>query len=194
VYVSVNADPLTNRASWLRPPYTVPVGAPGGGAPLRGKAKKVGTGHDNGKVSVRGALQNLQLPDLRLTTLTLQQLLFESDTATELVRQRGQIPLLPLTLSPRQGSSAGAAIYEMPSGVSPKVRLELQQRDANTREVEVTLTAERVTITEPEACVGVEKGSARLRTRLEVKSSTGASAVIAVEQPWRCQGATLRTP
>jgi hypothetical protein len=195
VYVSVNADPLTNRASWIRPPYNVQLGAPGpGSGQLRGKAEKAGSGRANGKVSMSGKLQNIQLPDLRLTMLTLQQLLFENATATELVRQSGQIRLLPLTLSPRQGGSALAAIYETASGVTPKVRVELKQRDVKKREIEWKLTAERVTIAEPQACVEAEEGSTNLRTRMIVISNTGTAIVLSAEQRWWCEDDTLRTP
>ena len=55
IYVSVNANPLTNRASWIRPPYDVPFGAPGPDvSQLRGKAEHVGSGRANGKVSLSG--------------------------------------------------------------------------------------------------------------------------------------------
>ena len=55
IYVSVNANPLTNRASWIRPPYDVPFGAPGPDvSQLRGKAEHVGSGRANGKASLSG--------------------------------------------------------------------------------------------------------------------------------------------
>ena len=136
----------------------------------------------------------MHLPDVRLTTLTLQQLLFEPATATELVRQSGQIRLLPLTLSPHQGSSAATALYETGSGGAPKVRVELKQRDANEREIEWKLTAERVTIVEPASCVDVEQGNASLRTRMVVSSNTATALVLSAEQPWRCEDDSLRTP
>jgi hypothetical protein len=195
IYVSVNANPLTNRASWICPPYDVPFVAPGPDASqLRGTAAHVGSGRANGKVSLSGTLRHVHLPDVRLTTLTLQQLLFEPATATELVRQSGQIRLLPLTLSPRQGSSAATAIYETGSGGAPKVRVELKQRDTNQPEIEWKLTAERVTIVEPESYVDGEPGSASLQTRMVVSSNAEPALVLSAEQPWRCEDDTHRTP
>ena len=113
---------------------------------FRGTAERVGSEVANGKVSLSGKIEGVQLPDLRLATLTLQELLLEDAGSGELVRQSAQRPLLPLTLLPRQGSRATAAIYETASGVVPKLRVELKQRNPENGEVEFQARVERVMI------------------------------------------------
>jgi hypothetical protein len=139
-------------------------------------------------------MQSARLPDLRLTVLDIQQLLLDHVSGTELVRQSGHGALLPLLLSPRPGGSATAAIYETASGVVPKVRVEVKQRDAEKPELEFKAKLERVSIDEAVACASTVDTTS-LRTRIVIAGAAGgASVVIATEQRWTCEDDTLQTP
>jgi hypothetical protein len=161
---------------------------------FRGTAERVGSGLATGKVSISGKLHSLALSDLRLTTLIVHQLLFEGASATELVRRSGSVRLFPVTLAPRRGSRATAALYETATGVVPKVQVELKQRDPKNGVVEFKVTVERVVIAAAPACGGQGGGSTTLQTRLDVNSSAGNSVVLATAQPWVCAGDKLQTP
>ena len=161
---------------------------------FRGTAERVGSGVANGKVSVSGKMEGVQLPDLRLATLTLQRFLFEGAGSAELVHRSAERELMPLNLSPRRGSSATAAIYETASGVVPKLRVELKQRDPSKGEVEFNARVERVMIESAVACTDSEEGNTDLRMRMTLTSGAGTSVVIDTEQRWACRDDTLKTP
>jgi hypothetical protein len=104
------------------------------------------------------------------------------------------VGLLPLTLAPRRGGRATQVIYETATGVEPKVRVELRQREPTTGEVEFKVTVERVVIAAACACGRLADGSTTLRTRLDVHTSAGSSVVLAAVQRWACEGGRLQTP
>ena len=86
---------------------------------------------------------------------------------------------MPLNLSPRRGSSATAAIYETASGVVPKLRVELKQRDPSKGEVEFNARVERVMIESAVACPDPEEGNTDLRMRMTLTSG-GETSVVTV--------------
>jgi len=161
---------------------------------FHGEAERAGSGLANGTLSFGGKMQSVHLPDLRLTVLTIQRLLFDPAEGAELVRQRGHAALLPLVLFPRPHSSATKAIYEIASGVGPKVRVEVKQRAPDKAEAEFLAVVERVTIDELPVCSG-SQGAASLQTQMVLTSMAGSPPIaIATEQRWTCEDEALRTP
>ena len=161
---------------------------------FRGKAEHVGSGLANGKLSLSGTVKSVNLPDLRLTVLNVQRLLFDRASGAELVRRSGREALLPLLLSPRPHQSATKAIYQTDPGVVPKVRIELEQQDPGKGEVQFQASMEHVTIDEPLPCTAAQ-GSASLRTQIVLTSTAGGAPIaIATEQQWMCADKVLQTP
>jgi hypothetical protein len=159
-------------------------------ASLTGSAKRVGLvpppGQDAGaqigllvKFTFDGTL------DLSASTVTIDMVLNEVGSAGEL------LPGLPITFSPRPGSTPTAAIYETPSRVIPKVRLEIRAK-GDEGLFDWRLKVDRATIPNPpQLCSGTLRLTTNLTTSFVI--SDGGSEVlpsvivpVRIEQPWRC--------
>ena len=152
------------------------------------------SGAEKGKVTFSGKVSAAETLDLRAATVTLSALLRELN-GSELVRGGGGAPFIPVTLRPRSGSTATAAIFETPAGVRPSVRIEIKQRDPKTRLVEFSLKVERATIPlAPAGCAPQGGNAVRLRTGFAVESGGRRVLDVSPELSWRCGRNELRTP
>lgn len=159
-----------------------------------GKAEGVGGGAEKGKVSFSGKVPVIGTPDLRVATVTVTALLREIGGG-ELVRGGGGAPFLPVTLRPRRGSKATAAIFETPAGVRPSVEIEVKQRDPKKAEVEFSLKVDRASIPlTPKGCDLQGGNAVPLGTRVAIEDSSRKSLEVTPELSWRCGRNALRTP
>ena len=198
----VNRVKFRPRTCGTRTVYVVAQGAAPGTATVTvdcagefaGKAEGVRSGAEKGKVTFSGKVSAAETLDLRAATVTLSALLRELN-GSELVRGGGGAPFIPVTLRPRSGSTATAAIFETPAGVRPSVRIEIKQRDPKTRLVEFSLKVERATIPlAPAGCAPQGGNAVRLRTGFAVESGGRRVLDVSPELSWRCGRNELRTP
>ncbi len=161
---------------------------------LTGRAEKVGSASANGKVTLNGTAVDVGPVDLRQVTLTLGELLDEALGSGELAGRANAGSLVPLTLAAGRGNKAGAAIFETASGVQPKVRVELKQKDPAKGELEFSITSERLVIVPPSLCRGASVPRTFLTTAFTLRPAVGPPVTISADLPWECgEGALERS-
>jgi hypothetical protein len=119
--------------------------------------------------------------------------LSEAEGAGELARAVAGTQSVPLTLSARAGSTAKAAIYETPSGAMPRVRVEIKNRDPQSRPAEFAVTVDRDRISTPVGCAIDPAGTAELETSFELRVGSERIVIHGV-LPWRCARGQLTAP
>jgi hypothetical protein len=159
-----------------------------------GKAEKVGSGKADGKVTLSGGIPVTAAVDLSGATVTVTSLLQEIGGG-ELVQGDRGARALPVTLTARRDSKPTGAIFETPSGARPSFRIEVKQRDAKSRELDVSIKVEGATIPRaPQGC-STEKGSiAPLRTSLSIAARNQDPVALTRDLTWQCGKGELKTP
>lgn len=174
---------LTNTAlsAWARPSVVTA---------LTGSASRAGTlpapGQDGGAQVVLQARFAFDGPiNLAVSTVTINRLLDEPAGAGELTRGTDGADLLPIMLAPRRGGSRTDAIYETPSGVIPKARVQVGNKGQGV--FDVRLAVDRATIPEfPQLCAGDTPGTTNLALNLAIDDGINPLAVVSTVGPWRC--------
>ena len=167
---------------------TVDCEAGGAGSVFTGKVERVGSGADDGKLTISGKVSTSGSADLRVATVTIANLLRDG-SGRELVGGPGGAQFLPLALAPRRGGKATEAIFETPSGARPSARLEIKQRDG----LEFTLKVERASILRPSPC-GAAAGAATLGTSIVIAGNPPVPIELNPALTWRCSEDELKTP
>ena len=191
--------PATDQRGFLRPAANCDSGAyqtqSGVGEPApalltlrRGKATEVGDQPASTSLTLAGTFPVASDLNLGTATVVLDALLAEGDLPGELVSS------LPLRLTARRGARNTAVIYESAQGVQPKVRLELKNRHAGQRPLDITLRVENATIAVPQSCSSGQPSTTTLRTAFTIADGVNPPVTVAGETLWECVGTTSAMP
>lgn len=149
----------------------------------------------DGAVAVFGDQANLRLSgtaqplppglDLAATRLTVQQLLYESGFAGELVRDVAGEGWSAITMRPSLTRRGREAIYETPRGASPHMRVALRP-GLRTPSLIVEVNADALRLSEPFQCRGTP-ATTRLLLAMEIAGGgLSVPRVLAQVQDWEC--------
>lgn len=158
-----------------------------------GKAEKIGSGTNNAKLQMSGKVTGVGPLALNAATLRLTSVLRETGGAGELLQALSGA-LLPLHLTARPGSKATQALFETPSGVTPKVQAELKQRDPRKGELEFRIKIERASIKAAQLCGSLSGGSTRMQSAFTLTDGLHGAVTVHTTQPWQCKKDQLTTP
>ena len=136
--------------------------------------------------------------DLGSATLTLHALLNEEGAsgAGELVEG------LPIVLQTLPGGGSTAAIFETPSGVAPRVTVEVQIAPSSRSTIAITFDGATIARF-PELCATGTSPATTLVTRFTIDDGVNPPLSVTSREPWRCLAPTggdqlrprlLRTP
>ena len=123
--------------------------------------------------------------DLGSATVTIHALLNEEGAsgAGELVEG------VPIVLQALPGGGSTAAIFETPSGVAPRVTVEVQIAQSSLSTVAIAI--EGATIARfPELCATATPPATTLTTRFTIDDGVNPPLTVTSREPWRCLAPT----
>lgn len=222
VPISVNADPLTNRASWIKPPYALcrdegqalafksaaaklpaeiedcPFGPDVPIQRLRGLAGQLGQGDRSAGLVVSGRLSLPEGIDLRTASLTLKALLFEAGGANELVRDAEGALISPLTLTGARNNRSNYASYHAKVGrtvIEMRIRKHKDTNDLKRKNThDFKLRVKKAALPNfPKLCSrDGRRTTTTLITLFTLEDTIGANFV--GEGTWECKGFEPQSP
>ncbi len=158
---------------------------------VSGTAEHVGSGEPNGLVRLSG---KFVLPDgiqLNRALLTFPKLLSEDSGLGELLQQsNGSAPHLPVTLVALAHSTARDAVYVTPTGVTPKLHVEITAGGGKSGKGTFKIVMDDAKILKPSAC-SKARAKASLHTTMLANDGTHGPAVFDETLSWTCRGGKL---
>ena len=159
------------------------------GLSARGSANGVGNvrsphSQGSGRVKFNAEFAFAGAIDLGSATITIHALLKEEGAsgAGELVEG------VPIVLQALPGGGSTAAIFETPSGVAPRVTVEvIAQSSLST----VAIAIEGATIARfPQLCATARPSATTLTTRFTIEDGVNPPLTVTSREPWRCLAPT----
>jgi|GEM_PF-2447471 len=153
---------------------------------LRGKVTKLAAVSRSG-ITLSGTFELYTPLDLRLVTITIYQLLDEEGGAGELLD--GDFPLV-LTATP--GNKTRNGRYTTPTGVKPKLRLEIPTD--RTEPGSFFLNGSLATTALPQLCPPGRGSTTALKTGFFIDDGINPIVMVEGTTEWQCLGRDATTP